>query len=154
MSLPELPSDIHTTTTVTGYVQTVNDRQLVVLPYAAPVSVSRGRRYRVTIDESLAVTRIVLSVRGQAVLRPPVLIPAKDGQATSVRLRALPARRPRRTPDDLRRALEDAGTTLNQLDEPAAQHLLLMITEAHDPAIRARRVQAAVEAALASDGLR
>ncbi|MGH4022429.1 MAG: hypothetical protein ACRDT0_24965 [Pseudonocardiaceae bacterium] len=97
--------------------------------------------------DGLAVSRVVFSLGGQAALRPPSSIPLDHGQSVTLYLRALSPRRSRRFPDDLYQALTEAGTTLEHLDEPAAQHLLLMVTEARDPVIRAQRVHAAVEAA-------
>jgi hypothetical protein len=51
-------------------------------------------------------------------------------------------------------ALTAAELTLDPLDEPAIRHLLLMVTEARDPTIRACRVRAAVEAARRADWTR
>jgi hypothetical protein len=147
VSLPELTTDTWVTVEVTGQARTVSHCVLIMLPYAAPTGASRGRRYRIELHGGPAMARVVLSVHGQAALRPPDAMPLTDGQSVKLRLRALPNRRPRQIPGDLRWALEAAGTTLDQLGTPATQHLLLMVAEAAEPSIRAQRVRAAVEAA-------
>jgi len=147
MAFPELPTDGNAPLTVTGHARSVRGRLLVVLPYAAPIGPSRGRFFRIETDHGKAVSLVVFSLAGQAALRPPDSTPLANGQPVTLRLRALPPRRSRRVPGDLERALTAAGLTLEQLDGPAAQHLLLMVTEARAPAIRAQRVRAAVEAA-------
>jgi hypothetical protein len=152
MPLPELTTDLRITVDMTGHARVVAGRVLVVLPYAAPIGAGRGRRYRVEGTNGRAVSCVVLSLDGQAALRPPESTPLVDGQPVTVRLRALPARRARCVPDDLRRALTAAGTSLDHLDDAAVRHLLLMTTEARDPAIRADRVRAAVDATCRAPG--
>jgi hypothetical protein len=147
-----LTADSQVTVEVTGQARAVSGCVLIILPYAAPTGASRGRRYRVELRGGPTMTRVVLSVHGQAALRPPGARPLTDGQPVKLRLRALPNRRPRQIPGDLRRALEAAGTTLDHLGTPAAQHLLLMVTETSEPSIRAQRVRAAVQAACGHGG--
>ncbi|MDA8369065.1 MAG: hypothetical protein M0026_04275 [Nocardiopsaceae bacterium] len=146
MSFPELPVDDQTTVEATGHVRFICERPLIVLSYAAPIDISRGHRYRVEADHSSAVSRVVFSLGGRAALRPPTSLPLNENQSVALRLRALPSRRSRRIPHDLSRALAEAGASLEHLNEPAAQHLLLMVTEARDPVIRAQRIQIAIEA--------
>lgn len=153
MSLPELPTDPSTTFTTTGHARTVQGRTMVILPYAAPVGPSRGRRYRIETAYGPAFSRVILSIGGQAAMRPPDQIPLHDGEQLAISVRALPERPTQRIPADLRRALTTAELRLDGLDESAVRHLLSMVAEAHDPEIRAARVTAAVQAAQLMHGV-
>lgn len=143
--LPELPTGA-ATMAVTGLARVVGGRTLVVLPFAAPVGPSRGRRFRVDTDNGAPVTRVVLRLGGRAALRPPDHAALGEGELVPMRLRALPARSRQRVPADLDKALAEAGLGLDGLDESTLRHLLSMVNEAHDPDIRATRIAAAVTA--------
>lgn len=144
MSLPELPA---TTVTVTGRVRTVARRTLIVLPFAAPTGPGRGRRFRIETGTTTPFFRVVLSVGGRAAMRPPDQVALWEGDSLTMRIRVCSARRTRRVPADLDRALAAAETGLDGLDESTVRHLLSMVTEARDPQIRATRITAAVAAA-------
>ena len=145
MSLPELTTDTWVTVEVTGQARTVSHCVLIMLPYAAPTGASRGRRYGSNCTADRRWHALCCPYGWRAT--PLDAMPLTDGQPVKLRLRALPDRRPRQIPGDLRWALEAAGTTLDHLGTPATQHLLLMVAEAAEPSIRAQRVRAAVEAA-------
>jgi hypothetical protein len=145
MSLPELPTD--TTVISTGHARTVAGQTLIVLPYAAPIGPSRGRRFHVETDDTAPVFRVVFSLGGHAAMRPPGPLPLRAGESVTLRLRASTARSRQRIPADLTRALAAVGLGLDGFDEAAVRHLLSMVTEARDPHIRAARVTAAVAAA-------
>lgn len=147
--LPELPADA-TTVAVTGLARVIHGRILVMLPFAAPLGPNRGRRFRVETDDSPPVTRVVLCLGGRAALRPPGQAPLSEGEPMPMRLRALPQRGSQRVPADLDQALAKAGLGLDGLAESTLRHLLSMVSEAHDPEIRATRIAAAVTATAAA----
>ena len=154
MPLPDLTTDTSVTTETIGRLRLVSGRLLVVLPYGAPVGKSRGRRYRADFDSGDVVSRVVLSVTGCAALRPPDSLQLSEDESVRLRLRALPTRRAHQVPEDLERHLAAADASLDDVDEADIQHLLLMVAEAKDPAIRAERIRAAVDAARATSGVR
>src|SRR2546430_17080908 len=47
----------------------IGGRQMMRLPYAAPIGPSRGKRYRVAVDGGRFSVRMVMNVAGQAVVR-------------------------------------------------------------------------------------
>jgi hypothetical protein len=152
MSLTELPTDPTATITTTGHSRILHGRPLLLLPYVAPVGACRGRKYRVEIAHGPACSRVVLSIGGQAAMRPPDRILLDDGEYLVLCLRALPPRTLQRVPADLDRALAAAGLDLDGFDVSRVRHLVSMVAEARDPVIRAARVGLAVEAARFMDG--
>lgn len=138
-----LPVDSERWCCTTAAVTQVGGHRLLVLPVAAPVGVSRGRRYLVVIgDDGAPHQRVVLSVAGRAAVVPPDDLPTTVTQVT-LRLRALPPRRRPRVPADLRDLLAADGLRVNAVPEPERTQLIRMINESATPQVRAARLDAA-----------
>lgn len=141
--LPELPHDPALEVPIEVVVEHVHGRLLLVFPYRLPTSASRGRRYRLRWDSKHAV-RVLLRLGDRTACRPVGAV--DEGERFTVALRALAGSRARGIPDDLSTALREAKVSLDGLADGHVQQLVLMVTEARDPGIRAERVRAAVDA--------
>jgi hypothetical protein len=146
-----MTTDHHEWVACQAGVSEVAGRRLLVLPFAAPVGRSRGRRYEVRLGDGPVRARVVLNVGGRAALVPP---PEVDLSATDidVQVRALRPQRRRSVPADLRQALSEHGLSLAAVPEAEQVQLLLMIGESATPEVRAARLRAAVQAASAWSG--
>lgn len=142
-SLPELPHDPTLDVQTEAVIEHVQGRLLLVLPYQLPATASRGRRYRVGRGREHAI-RVLVRLGDRTACRPVGAV--GEGDRFTVTVRALARHRPRRIPDDLSAALQHAGLGLDGFPDAHVQQLVLMVTEARDPAIRAERVCAAVNA--------
>jgi hypothetical protein len=127
---------------VTGEVRQVGVRRLLVLPLAAPVGPSRGRRYRVAVGGDQPRPRVVLSVGNRAALVPP---PRLQGRV-AVRVQSLSRRASRHMPRDLVARLDAERLDLSVLADHEQQQLAVMLAEAHAGSVRAARLDAAVAA--------
>ncbi|MQA60886.1 MAG: hypothetical protein GEU86_05200 [Actinophytocola sp.] len=145
--LPELPSDSAIEVTAEAITTDVSGQLLLVLPFRMPEGASRGRRYRLRCG-TVQVVRVIFRLHDRTACRPADT--ANAGERITVSLRAIPAKRRRGIPTDVQAALRDAELDLEGLSEAQVQHLLLMVTEARDPAIRAERIRIAVQAARAA----
>ncbi len=146
---PEMPTYGDPPARVAVPVVLISGQRLLLLPMRAPVGPFRGRRYRVTDHNGHAHVRLVLVVSGRAALRAPAGLPAA-ARSVTVTIEALRPTRRRGLPCDLSTALASAGADLDQLTEAARDQLLQMVGESSTIEIRAARIQAAVDAVLAS----
>lgn len=146
---PEMPSHLDTEVAASARLTSVRGQRMLLLPFTAPIGRSRGRRFRISLDGRRARTAVVLAVGGQAAVKAPAELGSHD-RTVPVRITALAPRRRRRVPADLEQALARAGASLENLTEAQVEQLLLMVTESSSGQIRAQRVTAAVQAALAA----
>lgn len=129
----------------TASVTSIAGRRLLILPFAAPVGASRGKRFTVVVGaEGVARQRTVLSVRGRAALALPDDLDLSVTEVT-VRLRPLRRMRQRRVPSDLTALLREGGLSFDAVPEPERTQLIHMINESTTPAVRAARIEAAVQ---------
>jgi hypothetical protein len=125
-------------------VRDIGGRPLLILPFAAPIGSSRGRRFLVGIGDGPPRRQVVLSVGGHAALVPPVNLPAA-ATTIDVQLRPLPARRRPRIPADLRELLAACGLVVEEVPEAELTQLVHMVNESATPGVRAARLEAARE---------
>lgn len=145
--LPELPLDSAIEVTAEAITTDVSGQLLLVLPFRMPEGASQGRRYRLKWGTT-QVVRVVFRLHDRTACRPAD--PASPGERLTVSVRAVSAKRRRGIPFDVRTALREAEIDLDGLTQPQVQHLLLMVAEARDPAIRAERIRIAVQAVRAA----
>ncbi len=130
----------------TATVAEIAGRRLLLIPFAAPVGSSRGRRFVVRLGgESVSHQRTVLSVKGQAAIVLPIDLPA-DTPEVEISLRPVRDARPPSVPTDFAAALAAEDLELTALPEPVRVQLLHMINESATADVRIDRVAAAVAA--------
>lgn len=140
--LPEAGGD---SLSVVGEVMRIGLGNLLVLPVVAPVGRSRGRRYGLAVGDEPPRPRVILSVGGRAAVVPPPHVCAV-GERISVLIAAPRPAHDRPVPNDLAERLRREGLTLAALPSPKRQQVLVMLSEAASPQVRAARLDAAVEA--------
>lgn len=145
--LPELPLDPATEVNTEAVITVITGRALLVFPFRLPDGASRGHRYRLRWDTGEAI-RVIFKLQERTACRPVDAL--HSGERLTVSLRALPGRRRRGVPADLQVALRDVEVDLDAMSEAHVQHVVLMVTEARDQAIRAERIRIAVDAARAA----
>jgi hypothetical protein len=117
---------------------------LLLLPFAAPVGKSRGRRFRIKIGDAKPRTRVVVALAGQAAVILPE-VEAREG-VVDVAIAQISTHRLTNLPSDAREALEANGVQPDDLSPHELTQLIVMVTESATPEIRTSRIQAAVEA--------
>lgn len=143
--LPALSTDSTVWTETVAAVETVAGRRLLVLPYAAPIGSSRGRRFLVRLDgEPRATLRIVMSLRGAATLGAPDDL-SDSCRSVGVAIRALPHSRSRRLPRDLADRIAELGLTVDEAPEAELQQLVVMVNESATQEVRQARLADALQ---------
>lgn len=143
--LPALPTDTTTWTNAEASVETVAGQRLLILPFAAPIGSSRGRRFLVRLDDEASATqRIVMSLRRAATLSAPDGLPSKC-RTVGVAIRALPQTRSRRLPQDLADRIAELGLTVEEAPEVELQQLVVMVNESATQEVRRARLAAALQ---------
>lgn len=147
-NFPPLEVGSHEWVEVLGKFARIGSQTLLMLPFAASIGRSRGRRYRVIIGRERPTTRILLNVGGQAALIMPADLEDRN-ECREVRIKAVHQKVERPLPGDFAVELARHGADIDALPPHERQQMLLMIAESTSKEVRALRIQAAVAAVAA-----
>lgn len=143
--LAPFPSNTTDWTNTHATLVTVAGQRLLLLPFAAPVGSSRGRKFLVRFDgESHPRQRVVLAVAGAAAMPAPLNLP-ESHSSLPLAIRALPQQRDRRLPKDLLEAIEQQALSLDHAPDAELLQLIVMLNESASADVRQQRLQAAVQ---------
>jgi hypothetical protein len=112
-------------------------QRVMPVPHLTSLVVS-VTRHRVRVHQPGSTVRSTLVRRRE--LSPALLLPSLPERGTLVWLSEVADRRGAAIPVDLRTALDDVGLSISELPERERRHLVSMVREATDPAVRQERI--------------